>query len=113
MHEDDVGNAGYVYIESRSEWHHESNCVMCESDGNWYHEDDLVENEIMMVDAGSHEGEYWDAADVIVTRDGQTFHNDDLGDLVVCITIGSAKGEYVDVDDTETLEDNHIQLIGE
>ena len=113
MHEDDVGNAGYVYIESRSEWHNESDCVMCESDGNWYHQDDLIEHEIMMVDAGSREGEYWDADDVIVTRDGQIFHNDDLGDLVVCITIGSAKGEFADVDETETLEDNHIALIGE
>ena len=67
----------------------------------------------MLVDAGSHEGEYWFADDVIVTRDGQIFHNDDLGDLVVCITIGSNKGEFADVDDTETLEDNHIALIGE
>ena len=61
------------------------------------------------MDSGSHEGEYWALDDIIVTRDGEIYHNDDSGDLIVCITFGKDKGEFVDIDETTEIE-NHILL---
>jgi len=109
IHQDDLSDAGYIYVECIDEYLHEDDVITCESDNQFYPAEDYTDHAIYLVDSGSHEGEYWALDDVIVTRDGEIYHTDDSGDLIVCITFGKDKGEFVDIDETTEIE-NHILL---
>ena len=108
LHEDDVGNAGYIYIESCGEYVHQDNCIYCESNNEWYHEDDIDKYNIVMVEDGSHENEYWFKDDTVTTRDGVVYQIGDIGDLVVVITWGDDAGEFAEISEVTKTENGYI-----
>lgn len=108
LHEDDVDNAGYIYIESCGEYIHQDNCIYCESNGEYFHEDDISKHNIVMVEDGSHENEYWYIDNTVTTRDGVVYHSDDIDNLVVIISLGNDEGEFVEISEATKTDDGYI-----